>query len=214
MIADADCAKEGERMDQPDIVLKCIFKERQSSRRAIFLDRDGVLNRVVLRNGKPHPPDNIDELKILDGVQEALAEFANQGFLLFVATNQPDVARGKQQRAVVDAINKRLAEALPLDGFYVCFHDDADECECRKPKPGLLLAAAAEHGVSLAASYMIGDRWRDVETGQRAGCRTVWIDCGYAERGPSVPPDVAVKSLPEAVAWILQTENQKGTVQI
>jgi D-glycero-D-manno-heptose 1,7-bisphosphate phosphatase len=180
----------------------------QSCRRAIFFDRDGVLNRVVLRNGKPHPPDNIDELVILDGVRETLAEFSSQGFLLFVVTNQPDVARGTQQRAVVDVMHKRLAEALPLDGFYVCFHDDSDECECRKPKPGLLLIAAAEHGISLPASYMIGDRWRDVEAGQRAGCRTVWIDCGYAERGLSIPADAVVKSLQEAVTWILQTERK------
>lgn len=195
-------------MDQPDVVLKCIFKERQSSRRAIFLDRDGVLNRVVLRNGKPHPPDTMDEFEMLDGVKESLAEFANQGFLLFVVTNQPDVARGKQERAVVDAMHQALCEAVPLDGIYVCFHDDADECECRKPKPGLLLIAAAEHSISLPASYMIGDRWRDVEAGQRAGCRTVWIDCGYTERGPSNPPDAVVKSLQEAVAWVLLAERK------
>jgi D-glycero-D-manno-heptose 1,7-bisphosphate phosphatase len=180
----------------------------QSSRRAIFLDRDGVLNRVVLHNGRPHPPGNIDEFKILDGVQNALAEFSSQGFLLFVVTNQPDVARGTQQRAVVGAMNQALRETLPLDGIYVCFHDEADECECRKPKPGLLLIAAAEHDISLSTSYMIGDRWRDVEAGQRAGCRTVWIDCGYAEQGPSIPADAVVKSLQEAVAWILQAERK------
>ena len=183
-----------------------------SPRRAIFLDRDGVLNRVVLRNGKPHPPDTMAEFELLDGVKESLAEVASQGFLLLVVTNQPDVARGKQKRAVVDAMHKKLAEELPLDGFYVCFHDDADECECRKPKPGLLSKAAEEHGVSLQDSYMIGDRWRDVEAGQRAGCRTVWIDCGYTERGPYDPPDAVVKSLQDAVAWILQTELKKGII--
>jgi D-glycero-D-manno-heptose 1,7-bisphosphate phosphatase len=93
-----------------------------------------------------------------------------------------------------------LRKALPLDGFYVCYHDDADACECRKPKPGLLLTAAKEHGISLPASYMVGDRWRDVEAGQRA----LWIEYGYGERGPSAPPDFTVGSLPEAADWILQ----------
>ena len=193
-------------MDQHDVVLERILEERKPWRRAIFLDRDGVLNRVALRNGKPHPPDTMDEFELLDGVRESLAEFASQAFLMFVVTNQPDVARGTQERAVVDAMHKKLAEKLPLDGFYVCFHDDVDDCECRKPKPGLLLKAAEEHGISLQDSYMIGDRWRDIEAGQRAGCRTVWIDCGYAERGPSNLPDAVVNTLQEAAAWILETE--------
>jgi D-glycero-D-manno-heptose 1,7-bisphosphate phosphatase len=178
-------------------------------RGAIFLDRDGVINRAVIRDGKPYPPDSVAELQVSEGVREALAELSGKGFLLFVVTNQPDVARGKQQQLVVNAIHQTLGESLPLDGFYVCFHDDQDKCGCRKPKPGLLLAAAAEHGISLSGSYMIGDRWRDIEAGQRAGCRTIWIDLGYAERGPSLPADAVVKSLPEAAAWILHSEHRK-----
>lgn len=181
----------------------------QTLRGAIFLDRDGVINRVVIRDGKPHPPDTVAGLDVLKGVREALSELAAQGFLLFVVTNQPDVARGTQSQSVVDAMHKALSETLPLDGFYVCFHDDRDQCECRKPRPGLLLTAAAEHGISLAESYMIGDRWRDIEAGQRAGCRTVWIDCGYAERAPAEPADAVVKSLREAAAWILEAEHRK-----
>jgi D-glycero-D-manno-heptose 1,7-bisphosphate phosphatase len=176
----------------------------QPLRRAVFLDRDGVLNRALVRNGKPYPPASLHELEVLGGTDDALSELAEEGFLLFVVTNQPDVARGTQQRSLVEAMHRALRKVLPLDGFYVCYHDDADACECRKPKPGLLLTAAGEHGISLPASYMIGDRWRDVEAGQRAGCRTVWIDCGYAERGPSTPADATVRSLPEAAACILQ----------
>lgn len=185
----------------------------QPNRCAVFLDRDGVLIRAVIRNGRPYPPDSIDDLNLLEGVYEAISALSKQGFLLLVVTNQPDVARGKQKREVVDAMHKKLAEILPLDGFYVCFHDDADECKCRKPKPGLLLRAAEEHGVSLQSSYMIGDRWRDIEAGQRAGCKTAWIDCDYAERGPSDRPDAVVKSLQEAAAWILRTEREKGIIQ-
>lgn len=176
----------------------------QPLRRAVFLDRDGVLNRAVVRDGRPYPPASLDELEVVRGTHEALSGLAEEGFLLFVVTNQPDVARGTQRRSLVEAMHSALSKTLPVDRFYVCYHDDTDACECRKPKPGLLLTAAAEHGISLPASYMIGDRWRDVEAGQRAGCRTVWIDCGYAESGPSAPADATVRSLAEAVTWILQ----------
>ena len=180
-------------------------------RRAVFLDRDGVLNRPVVREGRPYPPGRPEELEVLPEAPAALAALRREGFSLYVVTNQPDVARGTQQRSVVEAMHAALRKALPLGGFYVCYHDDADACECRKPKPGLLLTAAAEHGISLPASYMVGDRWRDVEAGQRAGCRSVWIDRGYAERGPSAPPDFAARSLREAAAWILQKSREDRT---
>ena len=183
------------------------------SRRAVFLDRDGVLNRAVVREGKPYPPGNLDELEVMAGAREALESLVAAGFLLLVVTNQPDVARGTQGRPEVEAIHAALSKALPVDGFYVCYHDDAVGCECRKPKAGLMVQAAAEHGIELGASFMIGDRWRDVEAGQRAGCRTVWIDYGYAERGPEKPADARVGSLGEAVAWILEGTSQGRKVQ-
>ena len=173
-------------------------------RRAVFLDRDGVLNRPVVREGRPYPPACPEDLEIFPEAPAALTALRRAGFSLYIVTNQPDVARGTQQRSLVEGMHKALRKALPLDGFYVCYHDDADACECRKPKPGLLLTAAGEHGICLPASYMIGDRWRDVEAGQRAGCRTVWMECGYAERGPSLPADFTVRSLQEAAARILQ----------
>jgi D-glycero-D-manno-heptose 1,7-bisphosphate phosphatase len=178
-------------------------------RRAVFLDRDGVLNRQVIREGKPYPPAGPHDLEIIPEAPAALAALRKAGFRLYVATNQPDVARGVQTRDAVEQIHRALRDALPLDGFYVCYHDDADACECRKPKPGLLLAAAEEHGLSLRESYMIGDRWRDVEAGQRAGCRTVWLDFGYAERGPAAPADLTVRSLAEAAAWILGEDHNR-----
>jgi len=174
--------------------------------RAVFLDRDGVLNRPVVRGGRPYPPAGAGDVEIVPGAASALAALKRAGFRLYVVTNQPDVARGTGTRAAVEAIHGALGAALPLDGFYVCYHDDGDRCECRKPKPGMLLAAAAEHGISLAGSYLIGDRWRDIEAGQRAGCRTAWLDLGYAEPGPRTPADFRTASLDEAVAWILQGE--------
>jgi D-glycero-D-manno-heptose 1,7-bisphosphate phosphatase len=124
------------------------------------------------------------------------------GFRLVVVTNQPEIARGTQRREVVGAMHARLASVLPIDEFRVCDHDDIDDCACRKPKPGMLEAAARDSGLSLSASFMVGDRWRDVEAGRRAGCTTIFVDYGYRERRPE-RPDAVVRSLSEATEWIL-----------
>ncbi len=170
--------------------------------RAVFLDRDGVINRAIVRQGKPYPPAGIAQLEILPGVPEALTCLRNAGFRLIVVTNQPDVARGTQAREAVEVIHAALQARLPIDEFRVCYHDDADQCQCRKPRPGLLLDAARDWGVRLDASYLVGDRWRDVEAGRRAGCVTVFVDYGYAETQP-MHTDVRVRSLREGVDWIL-----------
>lgn len=172
-------------------------------RAAVFLDRDGVLNRAVVRDGRPFPPDSVAGLELLPGVPEACARLRAAGLALVVVTNQPDVARGSRSQGEVDAVNRALRERLPLDDVRVCPHDDADRCACRKPAPGLLLEAARDLGLSLEASVMVGDRWRDVECGRRAGCKTVFVDHRWAERRPD-SPDLTVSSLAEAVPWILQ----------
>ena len=167
--------------------------------RAIFLDRDGVLNRAVVRDGKPFPAPSIDELEVLPGVAEALDRLKAAGYSLVVVTNQPDVARGATAKEAVEAINARLLESLPLDEVRVCYHDDADRCQCRKPAPGLLLDPPT---YDVAASIMVGDRWRDIEAGRRAGCRaTILVDYGYDELGSDA--DHRVASLLEAANWIL-----------
>jgi len=174
----------------------------QVVQQAVFLDRDGVINRAIVREGKPYPPAGLAELEILPGVPEALSQLRMVGLRLIVVTNQPDVARGRQTWEDVQALHAALQAQLPLDEFRVCCHDDADRCVCRKPAPGMLLAAAREHNLDLSASFMVGDRWRDVEAGRRAGCSTVFIDYGYAEPMGSLP-DVRVQSLAEATDWIL-----------
>jgi D-glycero-D-manno-heptose 1,7-bisphosphate phosphatase len=153
--------------------------------RAVFLDRDGVVNRALLRGGRPYPPSSVHELEVLPGVPEALHRLKAAGYRLIVVTNQPDVARGTSPRAVVDEINAALLACLPLDAMRTCFHDESDHCECRKPLPGLLIGAAREFDIDLAASWMIGDRWRDIEAGLAAGCRTIFVDHGYDERQPT-----------------------------
>ena len=173
-------------------------------RRAVFLDRDGVINRAVVRHGKPYPPDSAETLEILPGVAGALESLRAAGFLNIVVTNQPDVATGKQRREVVEAINQRLCVNLSLDDVMVCYHADADHCACRKPKPGMVLAAAEKWGIDVEKSYLVGDRWRDVAAAQAAGCKALFIDYRYSEKMPD-KPYVAVNSLAEAAGIILQS---------
>jgi D-glycero-D-manno-heptose 1,7-bisphosphate phosphatase len=168
---------------------------------AVFLDRDGVVNLAVVRDGKPYPPQSVDAVTVAPDVGPALARLKAAGYRLVVVTNQPDVARGVQRRDVVEAINASLASRLPIDEFRVCYHDDPDECECRKPKPGLLLQAPAH---DLSRSVMVGDRWRDIEAGRRAGVgRTVLVENQSGEPC-QVEPDVRVPSLGAAADWILR----------
>jgi D-glycero-D-manno-heptose 1,7-bisphosphate phosphatase len=169
----------------------------------VFLDRDGVVVEAVRRDGRPYPPAGVDEMVVPPGVRPALEKLKAAGFLLLVVTNQPDVARGTTTRAAVEAIHAALLAALPLDGIYACYHDDAEGCGCRKPAPGLLVDAAREWDVDLFRSFMVGDRWRDAEAGAAAGCRTVFIDHGWKERQPE-RYDAKVSSLAAAAAWILE----------
>ena len=174
----------------------------RQQRQAVFLDRDGVLNETIVRDGKPYPPVTVAQIQIPQGTATALLRLKEHEFVLPVVTNQPDVARGTQVREKVEEIDRYLQNQLPLDEFFVCYHDDVDNCSCRKPRPGLVLRAAEQYGIDLSRSFLVGDRWRDIEAGASAGCTTIWIDRGYAEKSPT--PDARVHSLPEAVDWILK----------
>jgi len=169
---------------------------------AVFLDRDGVINKGIIRDGRSYPPKTLEQLEILPGVAEALNRLKVAGYALVVVTNQPDVARGRQTREVVEAMHLALAQQLPIDEFRVCFHDDADACECRKPKPGLL--TRAPH-YDLPHSFMVGDRWRDIEAGRRAGVQgAILVEYGYDEP-LSAEPDIRLRSLLEAADWIVRS---------
>ncbi len=179
-------------------------------RPAVFLDRDGVLNRAVVRHGKPLPPTSLDELEILPGTASSLLDLKAHGFDLYVITNQPDVARGTRTRESIEAIHRQLASALPIDAIFVCYHDDKDDCDCRKPRPGLILEAQRKHNIDLGRSFFVGDRWRDIDAGHATGCKTILIDYGYDEHKSALPPDAVVKSLREAADWII-CSTLKGT---
>jgi D-glycero-D-manno-heptose 1,7-bisphosphate phosphatase len=178
------------------------------TRSAVFLDRDGIINRTFIRDGTPYPPESLRDLEILPHVPEALSALKAHGYSLVVVTNQPDVARGTASRELVDSIHERLKTELNLDAIFTCFHEDADECDCRKPKPGLLFLAAHNIGIDLSSSFMVGDRWRDVEAGRRAGCRTLFVDCSYRET-TSGSCDFRVGSLLEASGIILAESDSR-----
>jgi D-glycero-D-manno-heptose 1,7-bisphosphate phosphatase len=176
-------------------------------KRAVFLDRDGVLNRAIIRDGKPFAPTSLADLEILPGVPEALARLRAARFLLIVVTNQPDVARGTASRDAIDAIHAHMQQTLPLDDIRVCFHDDGDGCACRKPKPGMLMDAAADWDIDLKRSFVIGDRWRDIAAGQAAGCTTVLVDGEHHELS-TVEPDTRKHTLEDAAAWIISRTDE------
>jgi D-glycero-D-manno-heptose 1,7-bisphosphate phosphatase len=175
-----------------------------SLRPAVFLDRDGTLNRQIIREGKPYPPETLAEFDLLPGVVEACRDLAAAGFVLVVVTNQPDVGRGKQNQEVVESMHNKLQTLIPeIQHIEVCFDPGRGEISRRrKPEPGMLFDAAARLHLDLTRSWMIGDRWRDVDCGKRAGVRTLFIDFGYSEDLRS-PPDFKVNSFVAAAGIVL-----------
>ena len=176
-----------------------------SSKKAVFLDRDGVINRAPIIEGLPRSPRDIQELEIILGVKEAVTLLLSSGFEIVVITNQPEVARGFLHQDDIEKIHKQISNLTGLKHFKVCIHDNQDRCECRKPKPGMLSQAAEEFNLDLKQSFLVGDRWKDIQAGQEVGCRCFFIDYGYCEKKPK-PPFDRVNSLLEAAQII--TENQ------
>lgn len=174
--------------------------------KAAFLDRDGVINRSQLVDGVPKPPKSLSEVEILDGVIESIQLLKSGGFIPVVITNQPDVARGKAQVDDINTINSYISSVVKIDHFYTCFHDDSDMCGCRKPAPGLIYKAVEELQIDLSDSILIGDRWRDIQAGQTAGCKSYFIDYSYPEKQPK-HPFIKVESLYHAVQIALGGSN-------
>jgi len=186
------------------------MEENQAKRRAVFLDRDGVINKPVVREGRPYPPAELENFELYEDVEAGCARLDAAGYLLVIVTNQPDVARGAQTRAKVDLMHQKMLAVLPqIARVEVCWHAGAawaDPCDCHKPQPGMVLRAAKALNIDLTQSFLIGDRWRDVDCGHAAGCRTVFIDWNYSE-ALKLAPDWTVRSFGEAVEVILGTED-------
>jgi len=178
--------------------------------RAVFIDRDGVINENVQRDGRPVAPTRLEDFRFLPGVDQAAARLKAAGFVLVVVTNQPDIATGRTPREVAEAMNDKVRQRLPVDDVKMCAHVDQDGCECRKPKPGMLRAAAAERGIDLAASYMIGDRASDIGAGRAAGCVTILVDSAAGAPPVRQESDMVARSLREAAQLILRREGLEG----
>jgi len=155
--------------------------------KAVFLDRDGTLNRATVKKGRPSPPTSLEEIKLITGTKEAISLLKALNFIPIVITNQPDLARGITTLSRIEQVNEVIHRELNIEYFYMCLHDDNDNCFCRKPKAGLLLKAALDLEIDLTCSIMVGDRWRDIEAGQNVGCDCYFIDYNYNETKPNQP---------------------------
>ena len=174
--------------------------------RAVFLDRDGVINPLVRRDSRFYPPARLEEFNLFPGVEEALSRLRSAQYLLIITTNQPDVATGVMTRYNLDKIHDHLQRNLPVDEIKVCCHIDPDRCSCRKPLPGMLLDAARHWSVDLNRSLMVGDRWRDMGAGNSAQCRTILIGEDSLATG-RFSPDASARSLVEATDLILSWDD-------
>lgn len=171
-----------------------------SPRAAVFFDRDGTLIEAPIVDGRPRAVRDVGSIELVKGARQVCGELEELGIPLFVVTNQPDVARGLTTQYVVEQIDAAVVQALRITDLAVSWADDDDDPD-RKPNPGLLLGLAERHNLDLAASVTVGDRWRDIEAGRRAGTRTVFIDRGYDEQKPEAP-DLVVAELSDALDWI------------
>jgi D-glycero-D-manno-heptose 1,7-bisphosphate phosphatase len=167
--------------------------EMKTGTPAVFLDRDGVINRTYVRDGFPYPPASVEELELLPGTLSSVEKLVEAGYWIFGVTNQPDVARGTQTREMVESINTLIQARLPVKEIFTCYHDDADHCECRKPQPGLIFQAAKKYTLDLSSSWMVGDRWKDIAAGRAAGVSTIFVDYHYLESFQGLPATFTIE---------------------
>jgi D-glycero-D-manno-heptose 1,7-bisphosphate phosphatase len=174
--------------------------------RAVFLDRDGVISRSEVRRGKPYAPRRLEDFRLLPRVAQAVRSLKRAGFVVVVVTNQPDIGNGLVAPAVVEAMHAKLRSRVAVDDIRVCPHRQDEGCACRKPRPGMLLAAARDWKIDLKNSYMVGDRDGDIVAGKAVGCYTLLINRHYSEPR-CASPDRMARSLPAGVRIILAHRN-------
>lgn len=175
-------------------------------KQAIFLDRDGVINSTIIKEGKPFSPRKFEDFKLVDGVKDILERFKAREWLNIIVTNQPDIARGLMKKEELQKMHNLIRENLPVDDIFICPHDDADNCNCRKPKPGMLLEAAKKWDIDLNESFMIGDSWKDIEAGRNAGCTTLLIDSPYNKQ---IDSDLRANELSALSEMILNSRKKE-----
>jgi D-glycero-D-manno-heptose 1,7-bisphosphate phosphatase len=172
-------------------------------KRAVFIERDGVLNLPRVEGKFQIAPRTIGELNINCAVIEPLKKLHQAGFILIATTNQPGISRGYISRREIDLMHLRLIKTFPLSDIMMCPHDDADRCPCRKPKPGLFREAAFKWQLSLDHSFVISDKWQDAKAAQNAGCTSLLIESPWNATGHH---DFIVQNCEIAAARILQLQ--------
>jgi D-glycero-D-manno-heptose 1,7-bisphosphate phosphatase len=178
---------------------------RNVKKAAVFFDRDGVINKVILRDGKPFSPRAIEDFVFNDGVRDAVRRLKSAGYKVIVITNQPDLAGGHITQETLDLMTQRMNEEISFDDVFICPHDDGHRCSCRKPKPGMILEAARKWKINLPASYFVGDTWKDMEAGKAAGCKTILLDASYNQ---NVPCDFRIGTVLKALDVILKEDRR------
>ena len=167
---------------------------------AVFLDRDGVLVREIVVDGVALAPLRIEDFFIVDEAAPQVERLRRAGFQCVVFTNQPEIARGLLPPGTLEEMHRRLSQVTAVDDILVCPHVDPDACTCRKPRPGMLLEAAERAGIDLRQSFVVGDRWRDIDAGRTVGCYSILIDRPYSNCATA---DASVADLTSAVDLVL-----------
>jgi D-glycero-D-manno-heptose 1,7-bisphosphate phosphatase len=162
--------------------------------KAIFFDRDGVLNKTLLKNGKPYAPRNIKDFKIISDAYSILSYLKSLNYLMFVVTNQPDVGNGYMDKIIVEEMHEMILDQLPIQEIFTCYHSQKDNCSCRKPKTGMLEKAHKKFNLNIKDCFIVGDRFSDIEAGQKFKFQTVMIGTGYGEK-PLAKPDFNIDKL-------------------
>ena len=177
----------------------------QYKNKCVFLDRDGVINQPIIINKRPYSPRKIKEFIFTTDIKNLVTKVANLGYKVIVITNQPDIATGDLSESLLNHFHKRIINEMPIDDIFVCKHLSSDNCNCRKPNPGLIIKAVSKHKINLEKSYFIGDRWKDVDAANKVKCHTIFIDYGYTEKLKTIPKN-CVTTLKEAFDIILKKE--------
>jgi len=173
--------------------------------KAVFLDRDGVINKPIIIDGKSYAPRLLKDFKIFPKVKSDVKKLKDKGFKVLVITNQPDIGNKLLKKSTLKEMHSILKAKVPLDKIYFCPHTRNDRCKCRKPKPGMIIKASNELKIDLKESYVVGDRKIDIDAGIKAGCKTIFVNNNYYEKKPTKQKK-NVKSLHDAVKYILKKD--------
>ena len=172
-------------------------------RRAVFLDRDGVLSKVYVKNGKGFAAKKLKDFKLFYGSKESVRKLKLAGFMVIVVTNQPDVGNKLITKITLKKMHDKLKKITNVDAIYTCIHSQSANCYCRKPKPGMILTAAKKYKINLKKSFMAGDRLSDILAGKKAKCRSIFLDKKYFEKKPKYQ-EATFNNLPQAANYILK----------